>query len=40
MHKNGITPVVFDKIDKRCGHPATKGMKDIANGVMNIINSL
>ena len=30
-----LTPVVFDKIDKKCGHPTIQGMKDIKNTVLN-----
>ena len=33
-----ITPIVFDKIDKQCGHPTIEGMKDIKNAVLNVIN--
>ena len=32
--KVGITPVTFDYIDKNCGHPTVRGMKDIRNGVL------
>lgn len=28
------TPILFDSIDKRCGHPTVKGMKDIKNAVL------
>ena len=35
----GITPVAFDKIDKMCGHPTIQGMKDIKDGVLNILNN-
>ncbi len=32
-----ITPVTFDKIDKRSGHPTIQGMKDIKNSVLSIL---
>lgn len=32
-----LTPVVFDKIDKKCGHPTIEGMKDIKNTVLKIL---
>lgn len=32
--KNGITPIVFEYIDKQNGHPTIKGMQDIKNGVL------
>ena len=35
----GITPVAFYKIDKMCGHPTIQGMKDIKDGVLNILNN-
>lgn len=34
----GITPITFDSIDKKCGHPTIKGMEDIKNGVMKVLN--
>ena len=34
-----ITPITFDKIDKKCDHPTIQGMKDIANSVMNAIKT-
>ena len=34
----GITEITFDAIDKECGHPTIKGMQDIKNTVLNIIN--
>ena len=37
--KYGITPVVFDKIDKKSGHPTIQGMKDISDCVLNILNN-
>ncbi len=36
--KYNITPVTFDKIDKTCGHPTIKGMKDIKDGVLKALN--
>ena len=35
--KHGATPVVFDQIDKKCGHPTIQGMKDIKNFVLNFL---
>lgn len=35
--KVGITPVTFDYIDKNCGHPTVRGMKDIRNGVLRLL---
>ena len=35
----GVTPINFDRIDKKYGHPTVQGMIDIKNGVMSIINS-
>ena len=32
-----ITPVTFDRIDKKCGHPTIQGMKAIKDGVLDII---
>ncbi len=37
--KYRITPVAFDKIDKKCGHPAIQGMKDIKDCVLNTLNN-
>ena len=34
-----ITPITFDKIDKNADHPTIQGMKDIADGVMNVLNN-
>ena len=34
-----ITPVTFDKIDKKCGHPTIQGMKDIKDRVLNALNN-
>lgn len=36
--KYGITPVTFDKIDKKCDHPTIQGMKDIRDGVLNALS--
>lgn len=35
--KYGITPISFENIDKRNGHPTIKGMEDIKNQVLNKI---
>lgn len=32
-----ITPVVFDNIDKKCGHPTVQGMLDIKHGVLRAL---
>ncbi len=32
-----ITPIVFDKIDKQCGHPTIQGMKDIKTAVLKAL---
>jgi len=32
--KYGATPVAFDYIDKKCGHPTIQDMKDIKNVVL------
>ena len=34
-----ITPVTFDKIDKKCGHPTIQGMKEIRDCVLNTLNN-
>ena len=36
--KYNITPVTFDKIDKKCGHPTIQGMKDIKDSVLKALN--
>lgn len=33
----GITEILFDIIDKSCGHPTIKGMQDIKNTVLNVL---
>ena len=33
----GITEISFDTIDKNCGHPTIKGMQDIKNTVLNVL---
>ena len=33
----GITPIVFDHIDKNCGHPTIQGMKDIKEKVLEVM---
>lgn len=37
--KHNITPVTFDKIDKRCGHPTIRGMIDISDAVLRVLNN-
>ena len=34
---HNITPIVFDKIDKQCGHPTIQGMKDIKTAVLKAL---
>lgn len=34
----GITWITFEEIDKKDGHPTIKGMKDIANKVLRVLN--
>ena len=34
-----VTPIIFDTIDKRDGHPTIQGMKDIKDEVLKILNS-
>ncbi len=36
--KYRITPITFDSIDKKCGHPTIQGMKNIKDSVLNVIN--
>ena len=36
--KYGITTVDFEAIDKTCGHPTIKGMQDIKNAVLKVLN--
>lgn len=36
--KYSITKITFDKIDKRNGHPTIKGMQDIKNRVLSVLN--
>ena len=36
--KYGITPVCFEKIDKKSNHPTIQGMKDIADSVLKTLN--
>lgn len=35
--KYGITPITFDTIDKKCGHPTILGMKNIKDRVLEVI---
>lgn len=37
--KYDITPVVFERIDKKCGHPTIQGMKDITDSVLKTLNN-
>ena len=37
--KYGITEISFDSIDKRCGHPTIKGMQDIKNTVLKVLQN-
>ena len=36
--KYHITPITFNSIDKKCGHPTIQGMKNIKDSVLNVIN--
>ena len=36
--KYNITPITFDTIDKKCGHPTIQGMKDIKKSVLSVLN--
>ncbi len=36
--KYSITPITFDTIDKKCGHPTIQGMTDIKERVLNALN--
>ena len=36
--KYQITPITFDSIDKKCGHPTIQGMKNIKDSVLKVIN--
>lgn len=35
--KYGITPVTFDSIDKKSGHPTIEGMKNIKDSVLKVV---
>lgn len=37
--KIGATPIKFDAIDKNCGHPTIKGMKNIADVVIRTLKN-
>lgn len=37
--KYHITPITFNSIDKKCGHPTIQGMKDIKDRVLNVLNN-
>lgn len=36
----GVTAISFDNIDKKCGHPTIKGMQDIMNTVLDILQKI
>ena len=36
--KYHITPITFNSIDKKCGHPTIQGMKNIKDSVLKVIN--
>ena len=36
--KYQITPITFNSIDKKCGHPTIQGMKNIKDSVLKVIN--
>ena len=36
--KYHITPITFNSIDKKCGHPTIQGMKDIKESVLSVLN--
>jgi len=38
-HMYGITEILFDTIDKKCGHPTIKGMQDIKNTVLSVLQN-
>ena len=33
----GVRTILFDNIDKKCGHPTIKGMQDIKNMVLSVL---
>ena len=35
----GVRAISFDIIDKKCGHPTIKGMQDIKNTVLSVLNN-
>lgn len=35
--KYDLTPITFDTIDKKCGHPTIKGMNNIKDSVLSVI---
>ena len=37
--KYGFTPIVFENVDKRCGHPTIQGMNDIKDQILNVLNN-
>ena len=37
--KYHITPITFNSIDKKCGHPTIQGMKNIKSSVLNALNN-
>lgn len=36
--KYGVTEIAFKHIDKQCGHPTVKGMQDIKNEIIKVLN--
>ena len=36
--KYQITPITFNSIDKKCGHPTIQGMKNIKDSVLKVMN--
>ena len=36
--KYHITPITFNSIDKKCGHPTIQGMKNIKDSVLKVMN--
>ena len=36
--KTNSTPITFDRIDKNCDHPTIRGMNDIKDGVLRVLN--
>ena len=36
--KHGFTSIAFENVDKRCGHTTIKGMNDLKNQVLSVLN--